>query len=122
MTDLLRGMEQLRLPRVMVMILSFMYRYIFILMDEVLRMKQARDSRSFGGSRLWQIKTVGKMAGTLFIRSYERGERVYAAMAARGYDGQTRTLRQLSFGMSDLFFSVGMGIVIVFACVLNFLY
>ena len=121
MTDLLRGLEQLRLPRVMVMILSFMYRYIFILTDEVLRMKQARDSRSFGGSRLRQIKTIGKMAGTLFIRSYERGERVYAAMAARGYDGQTRTLHQLSFRLPDLLFGAGMGVVVVFACVLNFL-
>ena len=119
-TDLLRGLEQLRLPRVMVMILSFMYRYIFILTDEVLRMKQARDSRNFGGSRLWRIKTVGKMAGTLFIRSYERGERVYTAMAARGYDGQTRTLRQLNFGLSDLLFGAGFGLVVILTLIYNY--
>lgn len=51
-TSLLHGLEQLRLPRVMVMILSFMYRYIFVLVDEVMRMKQARDSRHFGGGAL----------------------------------------------------------------------
>ena len=121
-TDLLRGLEQLRLPRVMVMILSFMYRYIFILVDEVLRMKQARDSRNVGGSRLWHIKTVGKMAGTLFIRSYERGERVYTAMAARGYDGQTRTLRRLNFGLTDMLFGAGLGLVLVLTSIYNYLH
>jgi len=122
MTDLLRGLAQLRLPRVMVMILSFMYRYIFILADEVMRMKQARDSRHTGGSRLFQVRTVGRMAGTLFIRSYERGERVYAAMLARGYDGESRTLHQLSFRTADLLFGLGFGVVVVLTCIYNFLY
>jgi cobalt/nickel transport system permease protein len=121
-TDLLRGLEQLRLPGVMVMILSFMYRYIFILVDEVMRMKQARDSRNFGGSRLRQLKTIGNMAGTLFIRSYERGERVYDAMLSRGFDGQSRTLHHLSFGLSDLFFGLSFGLVVVLTCTFNFLH
>jgi cobalt/nickel transport system permease protein len=121
-TDLLRGLEQLRLPRVMVMILSFMYRYIFILVDEVMRMKQARDSRNFGGSRLRQLKTIGNMAGTLFIRSYERGERVYDAMLSRGFDGQSRTLHHLSFGLSDLFFGLSFGLVAVLTCTFSFLH
>jgi cobalt/nickel transport system permease protein len=121
-TDLLRGLEQLRLPRVMVMVLSFMYRYIFILVDEVMRMKQARDSRNFGGSRLWQMKTIGNMAGTLFIRSYERGERVYDAMLSRGFDGQSRTLHDLNFGLPDLLFGVSFGLVVVFTCIFNFMH
>jgi cobalt/nickel transport system permease protein len=121
-TDLLRGLEQLRLPGVMVMVLSFMYRYIFILVEEVMRMKQARDSRNFGGSRLRQLKTIGNMAGTLFIRSYERGERVYDAMLSRGFDGQSRTLHHLSFGLSDLFFGLSFGVVVVFTCTFNFLH
>ncbi|RLC61478.1 MAG: cobalt ECF transporter T component CbiQ [Chloroflexota bacterium] len=102
--DLLKGLERLGVPRVMVMILSFMYRYIFVLTDEVMRMRRARDSRSFGGRRLWQIRTVGNMIGTLFIRSYERGERVYGAMVARGFDGQVRTLSHLRLGRADLGF------------------
>ena len=122
-TDLLRGLEQLRLPRVMVMILSFMYRYIFVLTDEVMRMKQARDSRNFGsGRRLWQIKTVGGMTGTLFIRSYERGERVYAAMLARGYDGQTRTPDGPGFRAADMVFGLGFGAAVVLTCIFSFLY
>ncbi len=122
MTDLLKGLEQLRMPRVMVMILSFMYRYIFVLVDEVMRMKQARDSRNFGGKRLWQIRTIGNMIGTLFIRSYERGERVYAAMLARGFDGQTRILDRLNFRQADAYFGISFSLVLILASVINLLY
>ena len=101
---LLRGMEQLGLPKVMVMILSFMYRYIFVLTDEVMRMKQARDSRNFGGKRLWQIKTIGNMIGTVFIRSYERAERVHAAMLSRGFEGQMRVTSSLKFKKADAYY------------------
>lgn len=121
-SHLLRGMEKLRLPRVMTMIMSFMYRYIFVLVDEVMRMKQARDSRNFGGGRLRQLRTIGNMIGTLFIRSYERGERVYAAMMARGFDGQTRTLESLSFRPPDALFGISLGLVLILAMVLNLWY
>ncbi len=112
-TDLLKGLKQLKLPKVIVLILSFMYRYIFVLVDEVMRMRQARDSRNFGGGRLRQLKTIGSMIGTLFIRSYERGERIYVAMLARGFDGEVRSLRQLSFKRADAYFSVAFGLVLI---------
>ena len=111
-SDLLKGLERLGVPRVMIMILAFMYRYIFVLADEVMRMQRARDSRNgfetrpFGGSQLWQVRTVGNMIGTLFIRSYERAERVYGAMVARGFDGQVRTLNNLCFRRADLSFGI----------------
>jgi len=111
-SELLKGLEQLRMPKVMVMILSFMYRYIFVLVDEVIRMKQARDSRNFGGKRIWQLKTIGNMVGTLFLRSYERGERVYGAMVARGFEGQTRTLTNLRFQAVDLYYAMGFAVVL----------
>jgi len=85
-------------------------------------MKQARDSRNLGGGRLRQIRTVGNMIGTLFIRSYERGERVYAAMMARGFDGQTRTLENHAFGQRDLLFALALGLVLVLSIVLNLWY
>jgi len=113
LTNLLHGLEQLHLPRVMVMILSFMYRYLFVLIDETMRMKKARDSRNFGGGRLWQIRTIGNMIGTLFIRSYERGERVYAAMVARGFDGQGRTIDHLDFKRADACFGISLGLVLI---------
>ncbi|MFH1382861.1 MAG: cobalt ECF transporter T component CbiQ [Chloroflexota bacterium] len=118
---LLHALEQLRMPRVMVMILSFMYRYLFVLTDEVMRMKQARDSRNFGRGRWWQIRTIGNMIGTLFIRSYERAERVYAAMVARGFTGQSRTLDHLHFQKADVYYGTGLGLVVIMAGVAYFL-
>lgn len=103
---LLKGLERLGVPRVMVMILSFMYRYIFVLVDEAMRLGRARDSRNLGGGLLWRARTLGNMIGTLFLRSYERGERVYQAMLARGFDGEMRTLSELRFGRADLYFGL----------------
>ncbi len=111
--DLLKGLRHLGIPQVMILILSFMYRYIFVLVDEVMRLQQARDSRNFGGSRLHHLKTIGNMVGTLFIRSYERGERIYAAMLARGFDGQVRTLHKLSFRQADAYFSAAFSLVLI---------
>ena len=114
LTDLLHGLERLRLPRVMVMILSFMYRYIFVLVEEVGRLRTARDSRGYGGgSHRHRIRTVGTMTGTLFIRSYERGERIYNAMLSRGYDGRLRSVRHLALGAADVVFLAGSGIAVI---------
>jgi cobalt/nickel transport system permease protein len=103
---LLNGLERLGVPRVLVMILSFMYRYLFVLVDEAMRMQRARESRALGGGRIWQARTIGRMIGTLFLRSYERGERVYQAMLARGFDGEIHTLDDLRFGRTDLCFGL----------------
>ena len=98
---LVKGMEQLRVPKVFTVLFSFMYRYSFILVDEVQRMKRARDSRCFGGVWLWQIKTIGHMVGTLFVRSYHRGERIYLAMLSRGYDGTIHVMTSERFGKKE---------------------
>jgi cobalt/nickel transport system permease protein len=103
---LLKGLERLGVPRVMVMILSFMYRYLFVLVDEAMRMGRARESRNLGGGLLWRARTLGNMIGTLFLRSYGRAERVYQAMLARGFDGEMRTLSELRFGRADLYFGL----------------
>ncbi len=116
--DLLKGLEQLGVPRVMILILSFMYRYVFVLVDEAMRMQQARDSRNFGANRLHQLKTVGNMVGTLFIRSYERGERIYAAMVSRGFDGKVHTLRKLRFTPVDAYFGLFFSLMLVLPCVI----
>lgn len=85
---LLKGLEQMRMPRVMVLLVSLTNRYIFVLADEMLRMKRARDSRNFAGGRSWRLHTIGDMIGTLFLRSFGRAERIYRAMSARGFEGQ----------------------------------
>ena len=103
--DLLRGMERLRVPRLLVALLSFTYRYIFVLVDEMQRMRRARDSRAWRGKWLWQSKVVGHMVAALFLRSYERGERVYAAMLARGYGGGMHTLYLYEPGIMEVGFA-----------------
>ena len=83
--ELLRGLERLRVPRPIVGIASFMVRYGEVLAGDVRRMRVARLSRMDDPRWLWQVAGVARTAGALFVRSYERGERVYVAMLARGY-------------------------------------
>jgi cobalt/nickel transport system permease protein len=98
--DLVDGLRQLHLPRIMVAIISFMYRYLAVLGEESSRMSRARASRSAaapdgrkgGGSIAWRARVTGSMVGSLFLRSYERSERIYAAMQARGFEGEFRHL------------------------------
>ncbi|MFJ9077681.1 cobalt ECF transporter T component CbiQ [Streptomyces sp. NPDC102278] len=85
--SLLLGLQRLKLPPLLVQIASFMVRYGDVIGGELRRMSIARRSRGFEarGIRHWGV--LAKTAGALFIRSYERGERVYLAMVSRGYDG-----------------------------------
>jgi cobalt/nickel transport system permease protein len=85
--ELLLGVERLRLPPLMVQIMSFMFRYADVVGGEMARMRVARESRGFQGRDLRHLKVVAQSAGALFIRSYERGERVHLAMLSRGYTG-----------------------------------
>lgn len=99
--DILYALQQLRMPRLWLMVIALMWRYLFILMEEVTRMLQARSSRNAAapgknksqGSLAWRARVTGTMAGSLFVRSIERSERVYQAMLSRGYDGKLRAVR-----------------------------
>ena len=94
---LLEALRALRVPAILVAIVMLMYRYLFVLVDEAQSLMRARTARSAaigpksGGSLVWRAKSAGGMAGSLFIRTLDRSERIYMAMLARGYDG---TLRQ----------------------------
>lgn len=103
---LLKGFQRLGMPRVMIMILSFLYRYVFVLVDEAMRMKRARDSRSFGESRRQQTRSIGNIIAMLFIKAYERGERVYVAMVSRGFAGKIKTLDEFKVTRRDLCFLI----------------
>jgi cobalt/nickel transport system permease protein len=119
LTDLLVAMRALHMPRLLVAILSLMWRYLAVLGDEALRMVRARDARSGslqgkgGGSVLWRARVTGAMAGTLFLRGYERSERIYNAMLARGYDGSVRSFpwKPLSAG-ERLALLLGLGLLL----------
>ncbi|GGR89522.1 cobalt ECF transporter T component CbiQ [Streptomyces nojiriensis] len=84
---LLLGLQRLKLPPLLVQIASFMIRYGDVISDELRRMSIARRSRGFEASGIRHWGVLAKTAGALFIRSYERGERVYLAMVSRGYAG-----------------------------------
>jgi cobalt/nickel transport system permease protein len=83
--QLLNALRRLKVPGLIINLLSFMYRYLFILEDEILRKKRALDSRSGGRKDLRMMKSIANMVGSLFIHTYERAERIYLAMCARGY-------------------------------------
>ncbi|HET6697826.1 MAG TPA: cobalt ECF transporter T component CbiQ [Nocardioidaceae bacterium] len=85
--DLLAGLERLRVPQQLVQIMGFMIRYLDVVTDELHRMRVARESRGFRGRDVRQWPVIARSAGALFIRSYERGERVHLAMVSRGYTG-----------------------------------
>jgi len=99
--DLLVAMRAVRLPRLLVALFGLMWRYLFVFADEVLRLTRARSARSgqsdlpgarTGGSVVWRARVTGGMAGNLFLRAFERSDRIYMAMLARGYNGEVRTL------------------------------
>jgi len=109
--DMIHAFEHLRVPKMLTTVVSFMYRYIFVLTDEVMRLLRARNSRSAtvaglksGRSVAWRARVTGNMAGQLFLRSYERSDRIYNAMLARGYTGQLRTLNPHHMQPSDRVF------------------
>jgi len=113
--ELLRAMRALAVPRILVATVSFMYRYLFVIAEEAQRLLRARDSRSArlegrtcGGSVWWRAGVLGHMVGSLFLRSYERSERVYAAMQARGYDGELRFLRHSVWRLAEIVVAVAL--------------
>ncbi len=87
---LLVGLERLRVPSLLVQIMGFMVRYLDVVTDELHRMHVARQSRGFSARDPRQWPVLAKSVGVLFIRSYERGERVHLAMLSRGYDAAAR--------------------------------
>ena len=107
--DLLSALRSLRVPAILTSTMSFMYRYLFVLTDEALRLQTARESRSAGSGRTvwWRAQVLGRMIGSLFIRSYERSERIYAAMLARGFAGEIRTLTRFTWHAYDTWVGLG---------------
>jgi len=108
--DLLTAFSQLKVPTLFITIIGLMWRYLFVISDEVTRMLRARTSRSAtapgsnrsGGSLFWRARVTGGMAGSLFLRSIERSDRVYAAMLSRGYTGQPAAQKTTRLQKKDL--------------------
>ncbi len=99
------ALQRLGVPDIFVTQLLFLYRYLFVLVEETMRVVRARDTRSFGRRGLGIRPFIG-LAGTLFIRTIERAERVYRAMLSRGFTGRVHAAAPFSFSTVDALFLV----------------
>ena len=116
--DLIRGLDRIRVPRVLTAIAGFMVRYLDIVTGEFSRRRVAMAARGYEPRWIWQGGPLAQSAGSLFIRSFERGERVHQAMVARGFTGRMpvygdrpATTRQWLTGLSVSFAAVLLAII-----------
>ena len=93
--DIIRGMGVLRVPVLFTSIATFMIRYLELVSDELSRMRVAMTARGYDPRWISQVRPIATSAGALFVRSYERGERVHAAMLSRGFTGEMPTFSQI---------------------------
>ena len=102
---LLEALRRLGMPQVVAVQLGFLYRYIFVLIDEAMRIRRARDFRGAALAPVGRrLAATGGVIGTLFIRTLDRSQRVHLAMAARGYRGEPHSLSRLHFTAADAAF------------------
>ena len=106
--EVLHALEKLKVPRVLILIASFMYRYLFVIVAEAARMRAALLARGYAPRHALQARALGRVVTALFLRSYERGERVHLAMLARGFDGHLPRLGTLTLRPADALFLAGL--------------
>jgi cobalt/nickel transport system permease protein len=102
--DVLHALERLKAPRLLVLIAAFMYRYLFVIVDEVRRMRAALAARGYAPRHALQVAAIGRVATALFLRTYERAERVHLAMLARGWSQTMPRLDVLEYRRADALF------------------
>ncbi len=100
------ALEKLGAPKAFVVQLLFLYRYLFVLVDEATRLTRARALRAFDG-RGMGIRVFGSLAGQLLLRSMDRARRIHLAMLCRGFDGEVRHAGSLRFSAGDLAYTLG---------------
>lgn len=106
--DVLQALARLRVPRVFVVQLAFLYRYLWVLLDQGMRLRMARAGRDGGvGPRRVRFQSSVGVAGVLFLRTYDRAERIYWAMMARGFDGELRGTTRAHMHLKDWIFVLG---------------
>jgi cobalt/nickel transport system permease protein len=103
-----RGLRRLGVPALFVSQLLFLYRYLFVLMEEAMRVVRARDMRSFG-KRGTGARVFVRIAGALFLRTVERAERIYGAMLSRGFRGEVPAMRREVLRPSDTLYVLAAG-------------
>ena len=103
---LLQGLAALQVPKLFLLIAAFMHRYLFVIAGETARMRSALAARAYDPRHALRAGALGRLATAMFLRSFDRGERVYLAMLARGYRGELPSLRVLAFGRAEALFVV----------------
>jgi cobalt/nickel transport system permease protein len=104
--DVCRGLGALGVPAAFTVQVLFLHRYLFVLVDDGMRMARARALRAVG-PRGMGMRVYGHMLGSLLLRTMDRAERIHLAMTCRGFDGQVRTVTRLRFRPGDIFFLLG---------------
>jgi cobalt/nickel transport system permease protein len=120
---LLAALRSLRVPRVLVNLLLFSYRFIFLLLDEMERMRTARKARGFkGGTSLRDrsaFQTLANTIGMAFVRASSRGSRIYDALLSRGYSGEAGGFERLRVQGRDFILAASFGLVVVSSVILQ---
>jgi cobalt/nickel transport system permease protein len=100
---LLESLSILKVPPLLIAILASMHRYLDLLIDEFMTMRRAAIARNLMAGKRWQRLVIGNMIGSLFIRTYDRGDRIHQAMLSRGYQGVVVSNRLVKFRRRDRF-------------------
>lgn len=103
--SVLRGLEAMRVPRLFVLVAGFMYRYMFVIVEEVGRLRASLSSRGYRPRNALHAGPIGRAATAMFLRTYARGERVHRSMLARGYVGSMPQLDSLVISRADVLFA-----------------
>jgi cobalt/nickel transport system permease protein len=106
--DTFKAAQSLRIPRVLIHLVTLTYRYVFLLVDEFARLRIALRVRGFRNQvNAHSYRTIGQVAGTLLVRSHERSDRVAQAMRCRGFDGEYRSLHEFTTSTWDVLAFLG---------------
>lgn len=100
------ALEKFHIPEVFILQLLLLYRYLFVLVDEAIRMVRARALRTFSSKRM-SLATFTAMVGQLLLRATNRAERIHLAMNCRGFDGHVRMMNTTRIGIAEVFFILG---------------
>ncbi len=108
------ALERLKVPRVFVVQLLFLYRYLFVLVEEGLRIRRAFALRA-GHTRGVDMRVFGSLSGQLLLRTLDRAKRIHQAMLCRGFDGRIRLERSFRAGLNDILFVLFWGLFFLLA-------
>jgi len=112
------ALERFRVPPVFIIQLMFLYRYIFLLVEEAMGLSRARALRSFS-SKGMSFRVFVPLLGQLLLRTLDRAQRIHLAMCCRGFDGHVRLLKPMVFGAREIGFIVGWSLFFILARAIN---